>query len=147
MLKKKSDPRVEILSYLNENKQKEYYPSFGFPLEIFIINEWTNVILFTKENLNTSNFFYFIPIFYKKNIAISLKKLLYIGSFSYYDHFFYDYTYNFNYKIKNNNTNQYIYICSLFLSQILDIKINQFSIINMTCNDLPSLSSIFFNAS
>ena len=87
MLNKKIDFRVELLSYMNEKNQLEYYPTQGFPREVFIINEFCKVNLFTREGLNSSNFFFFSESAAVVNLAITLKKLLFVGSYTLYDHY------------------------------------------------------------
>lgn len=87
MTKKKVDIRVELLSYLNEKNQIEYYPNFGYPVELFVLVENSNINLYTKENLNSSDFIISIHNKHMPLSAIILKKLLFLGNYSLYDIF------------------------------------------------------------
>lgn len=145
MLKKNIDLRVEILSYLNEDNKLEYYPSCGFPLEVFVVNEYAAAHIFTKENLNHSNFVFFISVLFNADLAITLKKLVFVGSYLLHDQF------SYNSIVADTNRIFTTAICSsftvvtLFASQYLDTKIIQIQKSNQ--NRLFSISKIFSNAS
>jgi len=84
---KNIDLRIEILSYLNEKNETEYYPSCGFPVEIFIINENALINIYSKETLNASNFIFLSQIKYIADLSVTLKKMLFMGSYLLYDQY------------------------------------------------------------
>lgn len=145
MLNKKIDLRVEILSYLNENNKIEYYPRCGFPFEIFIISENMSINLFTKENLNSSNYIFFIKNNCIDDIAITLKKLLFIGSYCLYDHFSWNYLNNFLIDSNKKIVKKTLLISNIFLSLFLDIKIIQIHYYTKQIS-IKTLTNIFQNA-
>ena len=75
---KNIDLRIEILSYLNEKNEIEHYPSCGFPVEIFIINENALINIYSKENLNASNFIFLSQVKYTADLSLTLKKILFL---------------------------------------------------------------------
>jgi len=149
LLKKPKDLRVEILSYLNEKNETEYYPSCGFPIEVFVINENTLINLFTKENLNSSNFFFLAEAKYTTDLAITLKKLIFIGSYALYDHFSWNF-YNEipfykNSFIKSITKSFFITTSTTYLSYFLDIKIFQLQAMSKS-KKIQSVSRVYSNA-
>lgn len=152
MFHKKIDLRVEILSYLNDNNQIEYYPSCGFPVEIYIINQHSKINLFTTQTLNSTNFLFSSSIKNSQAIPITLKKLNFIGNYSLFDHFgwqvFQTKTKNLNYSEKFNN---YIITIKAYLSLYLDTKIFQIEFLQKNkngnkFNQLHTLNFIYPNA-
>ena len=87
MTKKKIDIRVELLSYLNEKNQIEYYPNFGYPIELFVLLQNCNINIYTKENLNSSDFIVFVSTRFLPLVAVILKKLVFLGNYTLYDIF------------------------------------------------------------
>jgi hypothetical protein len=145
MLKKNIDLRVEMLSYLNEDNKLEYYPSCGFPLEVFVINQYAPVNIYTKENLNQSNFLFYTTCNYTQDLAITLKKLIFVGTYSLLDQFSFETTIGFNSIIFKNYSVNSIVAITIFISLYLDIKVIQLQKINNN-KKIFSLSRIFSNA-
>lgn len=134
---------------MNEKNQLEYYPLQGFPLEIFIVNEFCKVNLFTRESLNSSNFVFFSESVAIVNLAITLKKLLFIGNYTLYDHYSWEFFPNFgllfNAKVTPMNSNNNLVVATVFLSAHLDVKITHVCY-SVFSNTLSSISGVFPNA-
>ena len=144
MLNKKLDIRVEILSYVNDNGVVEYFPRCGFPLEVFVVSENTKINIYTKENFNTSTFIFHNQPSYTRDITVSLKKMLFLGSYLLYDQS----SWESNFSTANTLANVYdsITVSNLFLSPISDLKVIQLHIISKKKKWFDSISNIFSNA-
>ena len=148
MLKKKKDIRVELLSYINEKNEIEYYPRCGFPIETYVIIENTKTNLFTIENLNSSNFIFLTQNNVTNDIAAILKKLMFIGTYTLFDHFSFELNsiQTIPYLSYNKaNYNNFIVVSNIFLSHFLDTKIIQLQF-SFKKHKMVSNSIIFSNA-
>lgn len=143
---KSIDVRVELLSYLNDKNELEYYPRHGFPIEVFVINETTPTSVFTKENFNVTSYIYLTPTPNNPDISVTLKKLLFTGTYTVLDHFSWVYTSNnsggwYNNTITNLNPS-YVNFTS-FLSCYLDIKIIHLNYFFTKYSKLISSSTVY----
>jgi len=146
---KNIDLRIEILSYLNEKNEVEYYPSCGFPIEIFIINENALINVYSKENLNASNFMFLSQISYTADLTVTLKKILFLGSYILYDHYSWNYLNNVLFKNnfkKLSLNDSFLVVSNIYLSQYLDTKLLNFQIVTSSKIKLQSLSRIYSNS-
>lgn len=147
MSNKKKDLRIEILSYLNEENELEYYPTYGFPVEVFIISEHTKLNLLTSEHLNVANYLFFVSATDCRNIAIALKRLLFVGSYSLFDHC----GWTQNSDVIPMSTTQYsttqvnTLVGTTLISTHLDIKLTQIQLTSPALKP-QSLASIFTNS-
>lgn len=135
MFHKKIDLRVEILSYLNDKNEIEYYPSCGFPVEVFVINQHAKITLFTTQLLNSTNFVFLSQKKNSKSIPITLNKLLFVGNYSLFDHF--------GWEVLKTQKN-YIVVNTIYLSAYLDIKISHIQNVKTkkNCNKYYQLTTL-----
>lgn len=150
MTKKKIDIRVELLSYLNEKNQIEYYPNFGYPIELFVLLQNCNINIYTKENLNSSDFIVFVSTRFLPLVAVILKKLVFLGNYTLYDIFGWNNNNNINQLFYNsnknsNNFNVILFNLAIFLSMYLDIKVFVIQP-NKNFENLHSISRIYSSA-
>lgn len=135
------------MSYLNEENELEYYPTYGFPVEVFIINEHTKPSLLTSEHLNVANYLFFVSATGCRNIAVALKRLLFIGSYTLFDHF----GWTQNSGVIPTSTEQCsitqvnTLVATTLISTHLDIKLTQIQLASPHSKP-QSLASIFTNA-
>ena len=138
------------MSYLNEKNQIEYYPNFGYPVELFVLVENSNINLYTKENLNSSDFIISIHNKHMPLSAIILKKLLFLGNYSLYDIFSWECKSNYAFgnnhvKTKVSGISGTVYNLIVLLSALLDIKL-LFIQPHVLQKNIQSISSIYTSA-
>lgn len=109
-------------------------------MEVFIINQYTKITIFSSEKLNSSNFSYFSNIENNTTLLSCLKKLILIGSYSFFEHTVWE-VFHKNNKITSMVGN------NILISHFLDLKIINFYNINFKNNSFysTSISNIFSN--
>jgi hypothetical protein len=147
MSKKKIDMRVEILSYIDHKGDKQYYPAMGFPVEIFVINQHSKPTIFTLELLNASNFVFLTNIASRVCFSVCLKKMLFLGSYLLYDNLSWSQPETYFNMTEQTTNKQKVVVCTIFLSQFLDIKIIQLENITKFNNKIiKSVSGVYKNS-